>query len=261
MSYAVEIRGLSFSYCPEALIFHDFSLRFAQGETVMLLGPNGCGKTTLLKCMAGLLKGQRGEILVSGRPLQAYSPTDLAKVIAYVAQNDDAGNEHLVRNYLVLGRAPYIGLFHAPGKKDYEIVEKYAVEFGVEHLLDMPIASLSGGQRQLIAVIRALIQETPLILMDEPAASLDLRNQVLLLSLIQKLEQHNRTVILSTHDPNHAYALKCQVVLLAAGELIGAGMAEDILSQENIFRVFGYGLSILQKDGLTGYALQLPPML
>ncbi len=237
---AISINNISFSYDTKE-IFRDLSMVFPENKISFIMGVNGSGKTTLFKIVCNFLNMQNGEIRVLNKSLTEYDARGLARVIAYVPQMISLNNDFLVKDYLAMGRAPYISFGNSPSAEDYNIVERYSEVFDIASLLDTNFKTLSGGQKQIVAIVRAMVQETPIIIMDEPMSALDIGKQADYLAILLNLKKDGKTVILSSHNPNHALAIKeyCDVCLLHEREILGSGNCETVLTKENIEKIFG----------------------
>ena len=239
-SNAVSIKNLHFAYeCN--VIYDDFSIDVKNNSIFFIMGVNGCGKTTLLKLICGFLKASNGEIIVNGKSLEEYDSKSLSKQIAYVPQVMNLNSDFLVKDYLALGRTPYKPFYSSIDCHDYEVVAKYAEWLGISGWLGKEFCKLSGGQKQLVTICRCLIQETPIIVLDEPLSALDMGKQAEFLSLIKKLRGSGKTVILTSHNPNHALSIKeeSEVCLIHNHQILGIGNSESILSPEYIKSVYG----------------------
>lgn len=241
----IQIDNLSFSYGNKKVL-NNFFLNIYQGTIVSILGANGAGKTTLFNCLTKNLKVPNGKILYEGVDINKLSFKDLSKTVSFVSQlNSFNESDCSVRDYLVEGRAPYIKAFSTPTMVDYLLVEKHASRMGIENILNSNLMHLSGGQLQIVAITRALIQETPIIIMDEPMSALDLGNQVIILRLIKELSTQGKTIIFTTHNPNHAIALNCEACVIDGGMLVGCGEAKKTLTLDVIRKIYGdsFGIS------------------
>lgn len=235
----IDIKNLHFSY-GDIAVLNDCNLSIFEGTITVLLGANGAGKTTLFGCIMKQLKTESQMIKVQSTPLTSISIKELSHIISYVPQISNINElDCIVRDFLVEGRTPYLGPFAIPGKKEYLIAEEYAKMVGIDNLLGKNMQCLSGGQLQLILITRALVQETPVILMDEPMSALDLGNQMKILKLIKELQNHNKTIIFSSHNPNHAFVLEGSVCMLNDGKIIASGNAHDCITQENLNILYG----------------------
>lgn len=246
----ISIRNICFAY-DKIPIYNNFSLDIDEGDIFFIMGINGCGKTTLLKIIGSFLKIDSGKIQIDGRSLESFDSKSLAKVVAYVPQTVSLNSEFLVMDYLSLGRTPYKDLYASINAADYKIIEHYASTLGIEELLDISFNSLSGGQKQLVAIGRALVQETPIIILDEPMSSLDLGRQADFLSLIIRLKKEGKTIILTSHNPDHALAIKesCKICLLHKGTIVSLGDYKTVFTPENIRMVFGDKIFVDTENG------------
>lgn len=235
---AIEINDISFSY-RKSNIYESFSLEILDNDLIFVIGINGSGKTTLLKIICSFLKPFKGSVKIFGKDINSFSTRALAKVISYVPQFIKSNIDYLVKDYLVLGRTAYIKPFCNPTIDDFLIVEKYAKKLHLENLLDKNFSELSGGERQIISICRALIQETKIIVMDEPMSSLDMGKQSELLNLISLINSEGKIIILSTHNPNHALSVKSKTCLIKKGKIIEFGLSHSVLNEDNIKKVYG----------------------
>ncbi len=239
-SAAISVQGIRFAYDKNE-IYNDFSLDIPENSIFFIMGINGCGKTTLLKNICSFLRVDSGSIEIQGKNQFAYDSKALARIIAYVPQMIRLNSDFTVKDYLVLGRTPYKDFCAAMDAGDYAIVEKYTKKLGLTGLLEKEFNTLSGGQKQIVAICRAMVQETPIIIMDEPMSALDLGRQADFLTLIMNLKSAGKTVVLTSHNPNHALALgnHCDVCFIHKKKIIGVGPCGNVLSQNNIRAIFG----------------------
>ncbi len=216
-------------------VLHGVGLRARAGEVTALLGPNGSGKTTLFFCLSGHLKPHRGRISLIGRPLAELSRHELARLLATVPQEHHPAFPYTVRDMILLGRLPRVGFFAQPRNQDYQMVEDILERLHLTPLADKPYTRLSGGERQLVLIGRCLAQEPQVLLLDEPTSHLDLRNQVMVLTLVRNLAAtHNLTVLLTLHDPNLALLFADRVILLHQGEVAAQGPPGEVITPEVI---------------------------
>ena len=222
----------------------DVDLQIGGGEIVCLLGPNGSGKTTLFKTMLGLLPAQAGEVLVDGVAMQRLTRLEIARRVGYVPQAHAAHFPFRVVDMVVMGRTAHVGLFAAPSEQDRQRAVAALAKLGIAELADTEYTRISGGQRQLALIARALAQDAPAIVMDEPTASLDFGNQVVVLSEVKRLAAQGLAVLLSTHDPDHAFSISDRVALLDRGRLIEQGRPQEVLTPERLRQVYGVPVAV-----------------
>ncbi|MDR3161989.1 MAG: ABC transporter ATP-binding protein [Spirochaetaceae bacterium] len=233
----LEVRDLSFSY-DKMLVLKHIGFSLEAGAIYSILGSNGAGKSTLLGCLEGGLTPQKGSVMIDGGDLTRLSPGERARKIGFVAQSQTLPFDFLVRDYLVLGRAPHIGTFKTPGAGEYRIVDEVMAEMNIEYLASKSILRISGGERQQVQIARALVQEPRLILMDEPANHLDYGNQIKILKLIIDLAKRGIAVVLTTHVPDHAMLLGGKTGILDREGYLTTGETEKIITEENLKLIY-----------------------
>ena len=220
------------------------SLSLHTGEVLCLLGPNGGGKTTLLKTLLGLLPAHGGSITLDGRDLARFSRAELALRVGYVPQAHTAFFPFTVRDVVLMGRAARIGLFSAPAARDHDAACEALAVLGIEHLANRVYTEISGGERQMALIARALAQEPGILVMDEPTANLDFGNQARVLERIAALSADGLAILLSTHDPDHAFACADRVALLHGGGLIATGTPRETLTPVMLKRLYGIDVTV-----------------
>ena len=224
------------------------SLGVGEGEILCLLGPNGCGKTTLFRTLLGLLPALSGKVRLDGDDLTSLPRNTIARRIAYVPQAHMTAFPFMVSDIVLMGRTAATGLFSRPGSKDREMAMVALERLGIADLAERDYTTLSGGQRQLVLIARALAQQAGIIVMDEPTASLDFANQSMVLAEIAKLARqqgkHASGILLSTHDPDQAFLLDANVALMAGGGIAAGGRAAEILTGEALSRVYGIPITV-----------------
>ncbi|MGB9757951.1 MAG: ABC transporter ATP-binding protein [Candidatus Bipolaricaulaceae bacterium] len=238
-------REISYAYIPGQYALSGVSLTLEPGEVLFLLGANGSGKTTLLECLCGVRFPQAGEILLDGAPLSSLPPRERAKRIAYVPQFPEAAFAYTVEEMVLFGRAPHVGPFGRPTKKDQEKVEKALELVGIYPLHKRAVNTLSGGERRLVLIARGLAQEAPYLLLDEPDAHLDPANQHRILSVVRDLAKQGLGVVATTHNPNSALLYGQRVLLLRSGKTLAQGEPFVALSPEILAEAYGITFQIL----------------
>jgi iron complex transport system ATP-binding protein len=239
----IEIQGISFDY-GQGNIFQDLSFQVDRGEIFCLLGPNGCGKTTLLDCLLGILKPEVGRILIDQKDISGLGPRKRARFMSYVPQRHDSTFPYSVLEMAMMGRAAYTDMFSSPSDRDREIAEDALGQVGIAHLRERPYTQLSGGELQLVMLARALAQESPIIIMDEPTSHLDFRHELIVLETITGLvHEKDISVIIATHFPNHAFYFEdslaeTRVAMLNDGGFLASGRPREVLNVDNIRKLY-----------------------
>jgi iron complex transport system ATP-binding protein len=246
----LEVVDTAFSYRDKP-VFEGIHFSVDKGEIFCLLGPNGCGKTTLLDCILGTLRPDKGRILLDGMPLCEMAPASRARRIAYVPQGHTHAFPYTVQEMVLFGRAAYLGLFASPGDRDVRKARQALSTVGIDHLQDRPYTALSGGEGQLVLIARALAQETDIIIMDEPTAHLDFKHELLILETIVGLvRDKNITVIMASHFPNQAFYfdnhnVHIEIALFNRGRFLDGGRPEKVLNERNIRALYGINADII----------------
>lgn len=225
------------------------SFTLAAGEVLCLLGPNGGGKTTLFKTLLGLLPAKAGRIRLDGADLSRWPRARVARAIAYVPQAHAAFFPFTVREVVLMGRAARLKPFAGPGRADAEAAEAALATLGIGHLAERVYTEISGGERQMALIARALAGEPRILVMDEPTASLDFGNQTRVLEQVRRLSATGIAVVLSTHDPGHAFLCADRVALLHGGRLVALGAPEDTITPAILARVYGVAVAVVPLPG------------
>ena len=249
MTCALEVQNLSFGYFETKEIFSDLTFSIPKGEVFCILGPNGIGKSTLIKCLAGILEPLVGSISVQGRPMREYREHELAKNIGYVPQAHTSPFPYTVREMVTLGRAPYIGLFSSPTASDYAVSLRAMETVGIAHLAERPCTEISGGELQLALIARVLAQQPSILLLDEPTSHLDFGNQMRILSVINGLASSGMTVIMSSHFPDHAFMTADRVAIMRDGRFCDMGDPETVITNESMEQTYGIEVKVTQIGG------------
>ena len=238
MKNILEIKNISYSV-GENKILKDISFRCQSGEIIGIIGPNGSGKTTLLKTINRINPLTNGDILLNGKSIKDYNEKELARDISFMNQNTNIEFDFLCIDIVVLGRYPYLERFQEYSKKDIELAEKYMKLTNTYKFRDKSILQLSGGERQRVLFAKILTQESQVILLDEPTASLDMRYEEDLLKEVSKEEDKGKIIILVIHNLRTAIKYCSRLVLLSNGNIIKDGAVKEVITEENLNNVFG----------------------
>jgi iron complex transport system ATP-binding protein len=245
----LSISGLTFSYDgPRRPVLRDLSLEVPAGAVTAILGPNGSGKTTLLRLLLGVLRPGAGAIRLAGRPQASYSRRERGQFVGLVPQDEHIPFDFSLVEYVLLGRAPYLSPLQMPGEADRQVALEALHAVGMDDMQDRVLPNLSGGERQLATLARALAQQPRVLLMDEPTAHLDLSNQDRLLAIIRDLADKGVTPVLTTHDPNLAASVAGLIVLMRDGQILAAGPPPATLTSERLSETYGVRVHVLEVD-------------
>lgn len=267
----ITIQNISLSYDKE-LVLNNINLSIKKGSVVTLVGPNGCGKTTLLKVINGFLRQYKGTVYIDNRNTENISNIEMAKTLSYVPQLHKSSFPFSVLDVVLTGRMPYISTFSTPGKKDIEKAHTILNFLGIGHFAHKSYTQISGGERQMVMIAKALVQEPDFLLLDEPTSFLDLKNQIHVLKTITNLSKNrNITVLMTLHEPNHAMLFSDEIVLLRkldceghdfdispeyerflaypVNNIVVSGAPEKVMTPEKIREAYGIHVDILEHNG------------
>lgn len=237
-------------------IIKGISFDCERGSITSILGPNGSGKSTLFKCIAGLWKFYKGEIYFDKELVDKLSFKKRARIFAVVPQDHEPPFPYSVLDIVLTGRASYISMFSSPTQRDNEIAIEALKIVGIENLKDRPYTKISGGERQLALIARALSQQTPVILLDEPTSHLDYRNQINILSKIKEIAiDKKRCVVMTLHDPNLASLFSDKVIIINSGKKVIEGVPKEVITEEIIKKVYDVKVT---KYSVNGYSIICP---
>lgn len=234
----IKVRSLSYAYTKGVPVLRDVNFDIESGHFVCLLGPNGVGKSTLFKCMLGLMAGFEGNIQIDGTDIQTLTPKQLARKVAYIPQSTAPAFNYSVADVVLMGTTSLVTGFSAPGKKEMAYVERALEQLNIGYLRDRMFLNISGGERQLVLIARALAQQARILFMDEPTANLDYGNQVRVLGQVRQLSREGYTVIQSTHNPDQAFLYADDVLAIMDGQVEAFGPPNEILTAELIQRLY-----------------------
>jgi iron complex transport system ATP-binding protein len=238
----LSAHNLSIGYGP-TLVARGLDLNVKAGSVTCLLGPNGIGKTTLFKTLLGLIPPLSGTIKVGDNDLASIDRQTIARQIAYVPQAQVAEFSYTVLDLVVMGRTAYLGPFGAPQPADNDVAMAALDRLGIASLAERDSTRISGGQRQLVLIARALAQQSRIVVMDEPTASLDLGNRILVLNTIRELARSGLAIVLSTHEPEHAFVVADQVAILGKN-CFAVGSVDQVITSDELSQLYGVALTV-----------------
>lgn len=246
---SLNVKDICFSYGERPILK---SIRFSAeyGEFLSVLGPNGVGKSTLFRCMLGLLVPSSGMTEIDGIDILTMGASDLAKKIAYIPQSHSPVFNFTVEDMVLMGTTAQTGRCSSPGKKEKRISEEAMEKLEITHLKDRGYGNISGGERQLVLIARAIAQQAKILVMDEPSANLDFGNKIRVMRTVKKLTEDGYTVIQSTHDPDQAFLYSDKILALHDGQILSFGTPQDIMTSELISRLYNVDVDVcsLKKD-------------
>ena len=254
----LEIKDITFSY-DKHVVFKDLNFKLESPDVLSILGPNGIGKTTLIKCLLGIKKKAGGEILIDGKDIDKFDKKDFYSFVAYLKQGGKETSIYTVLDTVLLGLASQINPLLKPKDSDVEKVYNILKELGIYHLKDKYVSKLSGGEAQMVFMARALIREPEILILDEPESNLDYRNQLLMLDTIDRLKSRGKLIIFNTHYPEHALRYSNKVLLLNNSYKYKFGNTADIITKDNIEETYRIKAAVGElKDGDTIYKDIIP---
>ena len=241
---SIEVRNLNFSY-GNRQVLHDVSFTVGSGEFLSILGPNGVGKSTLFRCVLGLLSGYTGTVRIDGTDALSFSVREMAKHIAYIPQSSHPIFNYSVSDIVLMGRTSGLSTFRSPKKQDVEICQWAMEKVGISHLALRCFHRLSGGEQQLVLIARALVQKAPVLMLDEPTANLDFGNQLRVLEQARSLAREGYTVIQTTHHPEQSYLFSDRILTIQNGRVLKEGTPEEVLTEETIHALYGVDVEVV----------------
>lgn len=235
----IQVKNVWFSYDGKTDILKDITFSVSPGEIVTILGPNGSGKTTMLKCIDQIIKPYKGEIYFCDKNLLTLERKEISKLISYVPQESKITFPYSVLDIILLGRTPHIGMFSLPKKEDVEKVIEVMKFLNILHLKDKMYTKLSGGERKMCLIARALVTDAKVMLLDEPTAFLDIKHEYEVLNCIKKLTLERKLIIIMTlHNPNIASFISDRILLMRNGSIVLEGSPGEIINEENIKKFY-----------------------
>lgn len=255
----LRIESVTYRYprTPEPSL-SDVSFEADGGELVFVLGPNGSGKSTLFRIVLQFLRPDEGSITVAGTPLRQLTPRDMARRVAYIPQQEVAAFNYTAWQTVLMGRTPHLGrVTQSPSPEDITAAERAMATLGIEHLAQKGMRSMSGGERQLVLIARALCQEARILVLDEPTSALDFGNQTLVLDELRALADDGLLVMISSHNPMHALQYADRVLLLKRGRIV-ASSGPDEITEQDLSVLYETPLRIVTLDDPAGLRLCVP---
>lgn len=245
----IEVDNISFAYEKNKYIYENLSFKINKGDLVLILGQNGSGKSTLLKCLCGINKPTKGQVLLDGQNLNNISFKDRAKYFSYLSQEGLGKADIRVLDLVMMGRTPHKGYFSYPGREDKKIAKEKLRQLSIMDLEDKSFSDLSGGQQQLVMIAASLSQEADLLVFDEPTAPLDFKSQYSFLKTIKELNEAGKTIILTSHNPDHALALEARTLMIKDGHILLDGPAESVITEASMEKLYGVKTSLFVHQG------------
>lgn len=235
----LEVENGCFGYPKQEEMLTDINIKLEEGHILSVLGPNGIGKTTLLKCMIGLMPWSRGRSLLTGKDIRTLKSKEIWNMISYIPQTHGFSFSYTGLEMVMLGRSSHLGLFSQPGHREIEMAEAMMEKVGITRLADKDCNRMSGGELQMVLIARALINEPKLIILDEPETGLDFHNQILVLNMVEKLaHEENIGAIMNTHYPTNAMSIADEALMMNRKGDRFYGPTGDILNESNISKSF-----------------------
>lgn len=249
---SIRVENLSFAYGKKNVL-NDISFHANEGELLALIGPNGVGKTTLFRCILGMQSKYQGTVYLNEQNIRNFRAKELAHNIAYIPQTHGHVFNYQVKDMVLMGTSHKVSSFSVPGKREDEVAMAAIKRVGIEHLAKKNYSHLSGGEQQLVLIARALAQQARILIMDEPTSALDYGNQTHVLEQVYTLSQEGYTIILSTHNPQHAFWYADKVIALKGGRVEAFGKPDDVLTAELVQKLYGIKAKFMESD--EGYVI------
>lgn len=243
----LEVENLKAGYSGREIV-HGISFAVQDGEFACILGANGCGKSTTLKTILGLLPALGGSVLMDGCETGGMGERARARLMGYIPQNHTPPFPFTVRDVVLMGRTPYLGFGRVMGKEDERVAGECMERLSIEGLADVPYTELSGGQQQLVLIARALVQQPRLLVMDEPTASLDFGNQQVVLRQMRNLTQEGMSVLMVTHDPGHALLCADHVLIMEEGQVVGDGTPDEVVDTDSLQHIYDADVEVVDVE-------------
>jgi len=249
----LKCNNLTFSYSTQKVL-KNIDFRAEKGEFISILGANGSGKTTFFHCMQGLLTLDAGKILLDGENINRMTKKEIARKIAVVPQESKNIFDYQVLDMVLMGINPWLSFTEQPGVDSYQKAEEILAELEILELKNKSFNKISGGERQLVLIARAIMQKSSILFLDEPNSHLDFKNTHLILKIMRELSLKNKIIITALHDPNLAYQYSDRVIILKAGKIIAAGPVKEVMTADNLSRA--YEIEINKESSIFSLAFQ-----
>jgi len=239
-------------------IIKNINLELAGNEIFCVLGSNGVGKSTLFKTLLGLLKPISGKIMLNGKDIAKWNRREFAREIAYIPQSHSTPFPFKVVDVVLMGRTAHLNLLGTPSKKDKIIAAECLDLLGISHLKDNSFTHLSGGEKQLVIIARALAQQPSFLIMDEPTSNLDFGNQIKVIKQVKELKKESLGILMSTHSPDHAFMCNDKVIVLHNGGVYRTGNTEDVITEQCLQKIYNTDIQILNHEGVNSRKICVP---
>lgn len=238
---SIEVSALSYAYGNQKVL-NKVSFKAAEGELVSIIGRNGVGKSTLIKCILRLLTDYKGDVLINGASTKSLSIREMATLMAYIPQESSPIFNFSVEDMVLMGTCPTVGYFGSPSAAQREAAQAALSRTGIENLAGRYYHRLSGGEKQLVIIAKALAQGTRILIMDEPTSNLDFGNQIMILERARALCDEGYTVIQCTHNPEHSYMFSDKIIALSEGVVLAEGRPCEVLNCDVVSELYGIEL-------------------
>lgn len=235
----IAVNNLFFSYDGKNNILDDISFEVNKGDVLSVIGPNGAGKTTLFKCLLGQLAPSNGKITIEGEDISQISVRSLAKKIAYIPQLGTETFDYSVADTILMGTVASLPLLSVPGKEQYSAVKAALDLVGIEKLSDRKMSQLSGGEKQLVYIARALAQRAKILVMDEPTSALDYGNQIKVMNTVKNLAKDGYTILISMHNPKAAIKYSTKTLAIMNHKVKAFGTSNEVITEDFINELYG----------------------
>lgn len=258
MCAKLEVNNAAFSYNGKKNVFEDVSFSVDTGDVFCILGPNGTGKSTLLRCLCNLYKLKNGNIRIDGHDVSQMRPSALAKKIGFIPQIHTPAFQYTVLEVVIMGRTPHLSMISTPSEKDYTIAEDAIKMTDIEYIKDKPYTELSGGQMQMVLLARVLAQEPKILLLDEPTSHLDISHQIHTIEIVRKLADNGVSLIMTSHFPDHAFMASTKVGIMKNKSFLEIGCADDVITEKNLKRAYDSDIKVVYLGGDISRKITVP---